>query len=76
MWGRKGCKKSKYTKEEKKKLRKSKEVVFKNKVKKECPKEKKIQNGKLCWEKEREKEKKEERKSKKRVCFRIKGWGE
>ena len=39
------------TKEEKKKLRKSKEVVYKNKVQKECPKEKKIQNGKMLLRK-------------------------
>ena len=47
--------------------------MYKNKVQKESLKEKKIQNEKLLWEKEREKEKKEERKSK-RSCRKIKGW--
>ena len=48
--GRKG--KYKRRKEE---VRKSKEVVLKNKVKKECPKEKKIQNGKLLLRKRKRK---------------------
>ena len=46
----------KNTKEEKK-LRKSKEVVYKNKVQKEFPKKRKYKMGKCCWEKEREKDK-------------------
>ena len=65
------------TKEEKK-LRKSKEVVYKNKVQKECPKEKKIEN----WKKEvvrkrKRKGEKGRKKIQKEVCCRkIKGWRE
>ena len=52
--------------------------VQKNKVQKECPKEKKIEKWKkeVVRKRKRKGEKRKKENLKKRVCFRIKGWGE
>ena len=46
-------------------------MVYKNKVQKESPKEKKIQNGKLLL---RKRKRKGEMKKEKKICRKIKGW--